>query len=264
MELDNVSLETEGNSTTGEKAWQDRLLKIGAGESPPGVDSVIVREIAIGDGLRGVYYHGDDLVPESISLTALSETESRLLWFNVESLVGNEDLMAEIVGEIASAYKTLADGDYPPGPDWFCIPGGAIERPTQTMERVEYHFEHPDAEMELDLEISTTPDPQREGLIDRLDSLLEAYFGTDTDGESIEKIRMQTREVAGMRGEEAVLRETQDGEVSLSFTWEFPGETDSGLKPHFKIELNGPDQPDKMLKIWDRLLVSIRLHGAAG
>ena len=73
------------------------------------------------------------------------------------------------------------------------------------------------------------------------------------------KIRLAKREVAGMKGEESILRISEDGEKTFMFTWEFNGKEDSGEYPTTTIEMEAPDSRlDEKIAIWDAVLDSMK------
>jgi hypothetical protein len=62
-----------------------------------------------------------------------------------------------------------------------------------------------------------------------------------------------------MKGEESILRISEDGEKTIMFTWEFNGKEDSGEYPTTTIEMEAPDgKLDEKIAIWDAVLDSMK------
>ena len=70
-------------------------------------------------------------------------------------------------------------------------------------------------------------------------------------------VRSRGRTAAGLKGEEFVMRDSEDGK--LYFMWEFKGEADSGAKPRIQLQLiTKSDREKEKMAFWDALVDSLR------
>ena len=157
--------------------------------------------------------------------------------------------------EIARAYRII-DKDHLPKENWFYLQHGAIALPYLEQEETYARFEGHPLDLKLEIETRAVHKVSESGLLDRLTAALAMKFAPGVD---IDKIRSGKRTVAGIKGEELIMRGTEGGETELSFTWLFPGEKDSREHPKISIEMESPDgQLEEKLKIWDAILDSMQ------
>lgn len=143
--------------------------------------------------------------------------------------------------------------------DSFYLEHGVINRPYRSQEESYARFEGHSLDLIIDIKMEMDVGYYREteGLIEKTKEMLTA--AAMLPGGSISKIRLAKREVAGMKGEESILRITEDSEKTLLFTWEFNGKEDSGEYPTTTIEMESPDgNLDEKIKIWDAVLASMK------
>ncbi|WP_420718305.1 T6SS immunity protein Tli4 family protein [Pyxidicoccus sp. MSG2] len=68
--------------------------------------------------------------------------------------------------------------------------------------------------------------------------------------------------MAGLPGEELILRTSEKKRQKLRFLWSYAGKEDSGTHPKFTIELETSlDQEDAKVAFWDAMLDSVRPVG---
>ena len=82
-------------------------------------------------------------------------------------------------------------------------------------------------------------------------------------GLKVEKIRTQKRLVAGLKGEEIIVRGTDEKkeETEINFVWEFLGEKNSAHHPWIKIDMNTEDGLiEEKIAVWDAILDSVSEH----
>lgn len=97
---------------------------------------------------------------------------------------------------------------------------------------------------------------EKAGLIDKTIDAIETGYAS---GVIIKKIRSHKRGVAGLIGEEEVLKETENGDESLNFVWEYNGKLNSGECPRIVITMDTlACNLDEKLKIWDTVLDSMK------
>ena len=166
--------------------------------------------------------------------------------------------MLQLNLDIARAYHPHTPTTPPPKENVFFLEHGYIALPYLEQEEAYARFEgHP---LGLKLRIQTNEthkdEPQNEGLLGRLTAVLATGFAAGVD---IEKIRTGKREIAGLKGEETVLRAKTKEKTDLSFIWRYAGKKDSGVYPEILIEIEAKDgQLEEKLKLWDALLNSFR------
>ena len=257
--FDYVTIEESAKSAGQSVAslWESRLGAIRGQRMPRGRDRIIIREETLGPAAKGVWYYGNALVPDEVTLAALLDAGSTTVWLKMFAFEGKEPLLKEIVLDVANAYRP---DHAAAGPDSFCLALGRVLLPYRTMERVSRRLEDRARGLVLLIDMESTLEPERAALSERLRNVQSAAAGA---GAQIDKLRGGARRVAGMQGEEIVLRlRDKKQRSSLSFGWLFPGEADSGLKPKVLVRMSGPDRDlADATRTWDEILNTFRRHG---
>jgi hypothetical protein len=97
---------------------------------------------------------------------------------------------------------------------------------------------------------------QHVGLLQRMAAAIIMNF---VPGLKLDKIRSGGRTVGGLKGEEIVMRGTENNNTEIRFGWEYPGKEESGEYPEIQISMETPDGNLKeKLKIWDAILESFK------
>lgn len=219
----------------------------------------------IGKWTRGIFYYDGNHSYRTGQWKVLMDSGSSGIWFTGDlSLVEEENashVMAKNLENLANSYhaidlKTLTGLQ----PDHrFYLQKGFISLPYLEQESSIARFEgHPlqlslliEMEMDIEDQIDTS------SLIDETRAMLAAALVIPGGGMS--KIRLRKREVAGMPGEESVLRVREGDRKDLVFTWQFNGREDSGEYPTTRIEMESPDgHLSEKLEIWDAILDSMK------
>jgi hypothetical protein len=235
---------------------------------PDGADKVIIKVqdfAGVGQWNRGTLYHryGDD--NEEATWNLLLDVGSSGVWLKSRStLLEDEHIsnrVANNISNIAKSYKLINMNNVNRhlSDDWFFFRHGIVDLPYSAQEESNAHFEGHPFNLVLDLKMDMDIGYYREtvGLIENTKEMLAA--AKLLSGGSMTKIRLQKREVAGMKGEESILRILDGEERSLQFTWEFNGKENSGEYPTTTIEMESPDgNQDEKIKIWDAILDSMR------
>ena len=237
-----------------ESLWTQKLAKIKNLQLPKGKDRIIIeeREVkGIGNWGKAVSYFGNYVHPTLIYWTALIDFgSSGGVWLTIDGT--NTDKMIKNFTNILKHYQYGFDNLTK---DSFCLNHGRIELPYLEHERTYARFAAP-MEMKLRIEMNETQKVEEVGVLDRLVASLAMNFAPGVD---VYKIRTGSRTVAGLPGQEIIIRGTVNDVSELFFAWDSPGREDSGEYPEIKIGLECPDGSlDEKTKNWDDLLDSFR------
>ena len=248
--------------------WEQLISKIKKLDHPDGKDRVIISMLdlkGVGKWADGVLYYRNSFDDASATNTVLVDTGQLGVWFDGDPThIADEDnshRMINNIKNIANCYQSidLKNPNTTRTDNRFYLEYGAINLPYSAQEETIARFEgHPLdlkllVEMETDFEHNIDP----MGLISMTRGMLAASL--ITPGGSVSKIRLRKREVAGMPGEEAVLKVREGRDTDLVFTWEYNGKDDSGEYPTTRINMESPGGSlDEKLKIWDAILDSMK------
>jgi hypothetical protein len=247
--------------------WDRFMTMLNKLKPPKGKNNVIikVRDFpGIGQWAKGVYYYYDDFSDYDGRWALLVDTGHIGVWFRGNSVVEKEKLNHYLETNIETSGKsyTFFAGQRPnvsPKGDWFYLEHGAINLPYEEQEESSARFEGHPLNLAFDIKMEMDIGHYREkmGLIEKTTEMLAA--SVLQSGGSMSKIRLRRREVAGMKGEESILRIVDGKEKTLQFIWEFNGKEDSGEYPTTTIEMEAPDgNLDEKTKIWDTVLDSMK------
>lgn len=253
-----------GREVIRDRLWKNRVAEIEKRDPPDGKRSVIIEQRdfdGLGQWAKGVFYYKScvslkegiwevliDYGPSGILLkTDSAFTDSE----NVKKLVRNIDA-------VAKAYHPKSIHNRGKLGECFYLPNGALDLPYRWQEEIYARFEgHPlDLKLEIDMTDVHVDEPKREGLLARTAAAILTGFAFGVD---IKKIRSHDRKVAGIVGEEQVVRMKDKDESQLDFTWRYAGKKDSGEYPKIVISMESPEgNLDEKLKIWDAILDSVK------
>jgi len=169
-------------------------------------------------------------------------------------LLGDQINYATTVGQISN--KLIIK----PQPSFY-LSHGAIDLSYKHKEEAYSRFEkHPlDPYLKLEVEIKVVEKVEETNLIERLSASLLSNFAP---GVNIDKIRTESREVAGLNGEEVVIRGTEEDDSNLIFSWRFPGVKNSATAPEILIKMDSKDGDlEAKLALWDDILNSFKPLG---
>jgi len=247
--------------------WDNFMAEINKLKPPKGKNNVIIRIgdfKEVGRWARGVYYYYDNFNDFDGKWALLVDAGPAGVWFKGNSVVDKENVNHYLEQNIETSGKsyTCFDRDnlkmLPQG-DWFYLKYGAINLPYDEQEESYARFEgHPlNLVLELKMEMDVGHYRETVSLIEKTKELLDE--AALMPGISASKIRLGKREVAGMKGEESILRMSEKGKKILLFAWEFNGKEDSGEYPTTTIEMEAPDgNLEEKTKIWDAVLDSMK------
>jgi hypothetical protein len=250
-----------------ETEWNRFMLDIKKLEPPKGKNNAIIRMkdfSGIGQWAKGVYYFYDDFSDYDGRWALLVDIGPAGVWFRGNSVVEKEDVNHYLEQNIEASAKAYIYSDLKlpktlPIGDWFYLERGAINRPYRSQEESYASFEGHQLNLNISIKMEMDGDHYREtmGLIEGTKGMIDD--ASREPGISFSIVRLGKREVAGMKGEESILRASDNGKKSLLFAWEFNGKEDSGEYPTTTIEMEAPDgKLDEKMAIWDAVLDSMK------
>jgi len=244
-----------------DEVYKARLAEINKLERPEKVKAIIMDDRIIsgtGQWARGVFYYGNHYQDDEGYWDVLVDAGPIGVWLKFDGILKVKEEMFKWVVVVAKAYKTIGYDDFnklPPG-NWFYLQHGALNLPYLEQEHTYARFEGHPLDLKFEIEMNETQEVEKEGLIEKLATLLAS---TVTPGLDIKKIRTNKRKVAGIKGEEIILKMTEDGESKIQFAWKYHGKEDSGEYPEIEITMESPDgNLNEKLKIWDAVLDSMK------
>ncbi|BET59545.1 T6SS immunity protein Tli4 family protein [Geobacter sp. 60473] len=241
-----------------DEAWKRRLAEIGKLTPPKGKERVIIetRDFpGVGAWARGVFYYGDYMIAKEIHFDVLFDAGMSGVWMKIHGI--SKEAMEKNLVNISRSYQPRRFGDLklPPG-NWFYTERGAINLPYLEQETAAARFEGHPLGLEIDIETTETHKVEEAGLIKKTMAAMATGFAT---GLNIDKIRSRKKTVAGLDGEEEVLRMNDGNKTVLNFAWEYRGRKDSGEYPEIRITMDSADgKLEQKLQVWDAVLNSLK------
>jgi hypothetical protein len=253
----NISPETARNAT-----WKKRIAEIETLQPPEGKLKAVIETRTINEikpWCDAILYYGDRHDDETVSWDVLLDAGRGGLWIQWSGLERSKEKMLGFSLDIARAYKVIDPAAPPPKENGFYLEHGYIALPYLEQEETYARFEGHPLGLKLEFKTTAVHKVSESGLVDRLAASLAMNFAPGVD---IDKLHTGKRTVAGIAGEEVIMRGTQDGKSELNFIWLFTGKADSGDAPKISIEMEAPDgRVEEKLKVWDTLLDSIKPVG---
>lgn len=243
-----------------DEAWKKRLAEIGKLTPPKGKERVIIENRdfpGLGDWAMGVLFFGNRMSPEDGNWLILMDVGQTAVWLELNGLIQYEQDMLRDLIEIAKSYQARRFGNLklPPG-NWFYTEHGAFNLPYLEQETAAARFEGHPLGLEINIETTETHKVEEAGLIKKTMAAMAAGFATGLD---IDNIRSRKKTVAGLDGEEEVLRMNDGKKTVLNFAWEYRGRKDSGEYPEMRITMDCADgKLEQKLQIWDAVLDSLK------
>lgn len=259
----------DANSQMARAAEWERFIKEVKNLPPPdGKDTAVIKSYdfpSVGKWARGIFYYNDDFAFKGAEWSFLMDAGPLGLWLKTDQIDVEEELddskTIPNYENIAKAYQPLdlrKLSELQPN-NRFYLQHGAINLPYAGQEESVVRFEgHPlKLTLHIEMYMDFTKEIEDVSLINGTRAMLAAALVTP--GGSMSKIRLRKREVAGMPGEEAVLKVKEGDSKDLVFTWQFNGRDDSGEYPTTRIEMESPDgNLTEKLEIWDAILDSMQ------
>jgi hypothetical protein len=236
-----------------EALWAKKIGEIKKLKLPKGKDRIIIEEVNIpnlGKWAKGILYYGNYVSPRTLYWTVLLDCGDTGIWLQIDGI--KKDQMSNHFIKLLSRYQYGFDNLTK---DSFCLNHGRIELPYLEQEDTYARFAGPMG-MKLRIKMNETQKVEEAGVLDRLVASLAMNFAPNVD---VDKIRTGSRTVAGLPGQEIIIRGTVNDVSELFFAWDSPGKEDSGEYPEIKIGLECPDGSlEEKTKIWDAVLDSFR------
>ena len=241
-------------------AWKERLRQIADLASdrayPGDIAGTVVEQRSFREGFNGIYYLPE--VEQEGKWTGLLDLGRSGLWFDGAELVKRKDRLTSSIAAIGVAYRLRKPGEvWPvPGVDYFYLDDGLV---ALSYGGREHSFTKLDGlDLNLTIESRSVAEAEEQTLMQGVGKMFQAAVGMGAS-DIPAPAKHGSRVVAGMRGEELLLRSQAEGK--LYFQWLFRGEPDSGKHPRIEIEMEAHTEGDKEKKareLWDALLDSMR------
>ncbi len=252
-----------------DEAWKKRLAEIAKLTPPKGKDRVIIetRDFpGLGAWARGVFYYGNYMMVNEGKWAVLLDYGNTGVWLETRNAIietENINKMLRNINNIAKSYTTRRFGELKPSSgSWFYTEHGALNLPYLRQETAAARFEGHPLGLEIDIETTETHKVEEAGLIKKTMAAMATGFAAGLD---IDKIRSRKRTVAGLDGEEEVLRMNDGKKTVLNFAWEYRGRKDSGEYPEMRITMDSADgKLEQKLQIWDAVLDSLKPMSGTG
>lgn len=244
-----------------EEVYKARIAEINKLKLPKNVTKIIMEDRMIpqtGQWARGVFYYGDHTGNDEGFWDVLVDVGPVGVWIKFNGQIEGKEEMFNWVIAVAKAYQSHSpeSSNQSAQGDMFYLQHGAINLPYMEQEHTYARFEGQPLELKLEIKMDETQEVEKTGLVDKLGKIL---ISNVTPGLNIHKIRSQKRTVAGLKGEEIILKMKEEGESTLRFGWQYQGKEDSGEHPEIDITMESPDGSlDEKIKIWDAVLDSMK------
>lgn len=246
-----------------EKVWKARLQEIALLEPPPGKKKALIETRSFsdfGNWAKGVFYHGDNISASEAQWEVLIDAGKVGVWLKSESILAeplNIEKGVRNLAALATAYRwrepLTKDAS---GTGSFYLKNGSIALPYRWQEGTYASFQGDPLELKLEIEMQETPDVEEAGLTERYDAAIATGYALGVD---VDKLRGQKRTIAGLKGEDVIVRMKDKYDTVLNFAWEYPGEEDSGERPEIQITMESPDGAlEEKIKVWDAILDSFK------
>ncbi|MBJ6726999.1 T6SS immunity protein Tli4 family protein [Geomesophilobacter sediminis] len=249
-----------------DQEWKTFINEVNRLQPPEGVNKVVILQPEFnieGKWSKGILYYNDEFDSVGGRWSLLFDSGKVGVWLTTDNIdirrESFERLSIRNYETIAKAYQPFDQYTVSHQRDSFYLEHGMINLPYSEQEESIVRFEgHPlNLTLVIEMNMDLTQKIEKSSLINGTRAMIAASILVP--GGSISKIRLRHREVAGMPGEESVLRIREGDSKDLVFTWQFNGRDNSGEYPTTKIEMQSPDgNLDEKLQIWDAILDSMK------
>ena len=242
-----------------DEVFKVRLAEINNLERPEKVKKIIIEDRNIpktGQWARGIYYYGNHNQDDEGFWDMLVDAGPVGLWIKFNGRLEAKEEMFNWVVDVAKAYQSHLPENQSTQGNRFYLQHGAINLLYRNQEHTYARFEGHPLNLKLEITMNETQEVEKAGLADKLGKIL---ISNVTPGLDIHKIRSHKRTIAGLKGEEIILKMKEEGESTLRFGWQYQGKEDSGEYPEIDITMESPDGSlDEKIKIWDAVLDSMK------
>jgi hypothetical protein len=243
--------------------WNKHLEEINKLKKPDGIKEIIIQQRVLtlpNKWSKGVYYYGNSVLDDEGFWDVLIDAGETGVWLKYNGLVSAREEMLQWISAVAEAYVEVKKDSHLEdlSSNFFCLNYGALNVPYKHQESSYARFKDRSLDLELEIEMNDThlDEPKDEGLLARTAAAILTRFSFGVD---IDKIRSRDRKVAGLNGEEQVVRMKDKDGTELDFTWRYAGKKDSGEYPKIVVTMESPDgKLEEKLKVWDAILDSMK------
>lgn len=247
-----------------EAEWKQIEPKIMRHKKSKKISEIIIKTqdfLGLGEWAKGVFYYDSRISTRTAKWAILMDTGPVGVWIedNPPVLVDKENKSNKAINNIINigkSYRVMDSNAPKPKGDWFYLKHGAINLPYLWQEKSYIRFEGHPLNLKIEVEMHETYTVEKAGIIEKtIDAISTGY----ASGVKIKKVRSKKRTVAGLKGEEEVLRMTDKDKDALNFVWEYNGKENSGECPRIVITMESPDgNLEEKLKVWDAVLDSMK------
>jgi hypothetical protein len=249
-----------------ERLWQERMEKIRAIWDPDfRLGAEILEEGELVPGVRVVVYQPPDAPEGYLTAVSLVQVDDRGMWLSTNRKRSPEELKALFRSVLSSMRDVEQRPELKREPGQFFLRTHALQLPPisdagyeSTTARFRGELRERDRVGEgirLSVEFRRTDNPDP---LTRLQRHRQTGLFARVMGVRQRTVRAGTREVAGMPGDELIVRMREEDGETLSFEWEFNGEAGSVVKPATLILMTGsPREQRALTALWDAILDSI-------
>lgn len=236
------------------EVWAKRIAEINSISPPKGKKKTIIEEkeiSGIGKKAKAVFYYRSDTADDEGFWDLLVDYGNVGVWFKFRGLLEAKEEMLAWISDIARSY----DNSRQAKDNSFHTALGNLSLPYLEQESSYARFEGHPLDLTLEIEMSETHSVKESSLMERTAAAIASNFAPTV---KVDRIRGKKRTVAGLAGEEEIIRGDDGEKRMLSFDWEYLGREDSGEHPEILISMESPDGDlEEKLKIWDSILNSI-------
>jgi hypothetical protein len=259
----NIALAEVSLASADEKGWRAewtaRLATIAALKSgrrdPEDLDGEVTIQQELEPGRSGVLAYHHDSDDALTTVLSLRRVDGAGLWMTRVAGGSSVEAVRARMAAVGPAYQPVTREQPRPTGDVFHLPHGVIAAPFQDQEKAKAVFKGGPLGLEIKLLTETTDEPKGGGLLARFGSSVSKAGAAFAAGAS--PVRSRGRTVAGMKGEEFVMRDSEAGD--LYFMWEFKGEGGSGKHPRIQLQMiTKQERQQEKMAAWDALVDSLR------
>lgn len=196
-----------------------------------------------------VHQDGGELTVELLVATGVA------LWLRRRANEPADALLGELTA-VADRYRVAAIET-----DALYLEHGAVLLPCGDIERAEVFLEGHPGLVHVRVTTQVMRRVPEQTLLERWAELGRTRTGRAVQ-RGVETVRAEARQVAGLDGEELVLRYAERGVTETDLRWEYGGRAGSGAAPNLVIEVSSTAELGEALAMWGALLGSVRAWGS--
>jgi hypothetical protein len=236
--------------------WRARAATIAAKPPPAGKRTVIIEQRELEPGVLGVLYHASERNPRLLAAAALRDAGLLPVWFMNKGYEGLSQQMVPGLLDVVHAYRARPEGDGAlPEPRCFHLERGVVALPFQGKEEANVLFGARPLGLRFRVTTESVDEVKQPGLVERFSRATATWPG----GSPFEPVRSGRRTVAGLEGDELVLRGVDEEQGRVKLSWLYLGEVRSGARPKVTLDLESSEERlDEKISAWDHTLDSMR------